>query len=261
MSFVRASGRGPSGDSGASSSPDESGAATPDAPSPSDSPSAAPGHRPLRIGITGPIGCGKSTIAGWLGELGAVVIDADQVAREVTPPGSAALASIVERFGPGVLRPDGALDRTALGRIVFADSGPLADLESIVHPAVRARILELISAAECEPARGRIRAPAVVIEAIKLVEGGLATFCDGVWLVTCDAAAQRERLAGRGAAAGRPPDSADTEARIAAQSDLVARLTPHATRIVDTSGSIAESRARVDAAWSASIAADGRPVG
>ncbi|MBI2782099.1 MAG: dephospho-CoA kinase [Chloroflexi bacterium] len=203
--------------------------------------------RPLRIGITGPIGCGKSTVAGWLAELGAVVIDADQVARGVTPPGSAALAAVVGAFGPGVLRADGTLDRAALGRIVFADPEALRRLESIIHPAVRAPILALIAAADGSGA------PAVVIEAIKLVEGGLASLCNEVWLVTCDPAVQLARLEGRAAATGRPADPADTQARIAAQGDLVARLTPFATRVLDTSGSIAESRSRVSSAFEAAL--------
>lgn len=234
--------------------------------------------QPLRIGITGPIGCGKSTVAGWLGELGAVVIDADQVARHVTPVGSAPLAGVVDAFGRGILRGDGTLDRAALGRIVFSDPAALVRLESIIHPAVRSRILELLadaerSAASAAPAArpgeaAHARAgpagspvPAVVIEAIKLVEGGLASLCDEVWLVTCDPAAQRERLAARAAAAGRPADRvadrADTEARIAAQGDLVARLTSFATRRIDTSGSIAESRSRVLAAWAEARTAAG----
>lgn len=204
---------------------------------------------PIRIGITGPIGCGKSTIARWLGELGAFVIDADQVTRQVTPPGSDVLASVVEAFGAGVLRPDGSLDRSALGHIVFADPAALARLEAIIHPAVRLRILELIRAAEHEPAADGNRVVAVVVEAIKLIEGGLAALCDEVWLLVCDATAQRQRLAARAVAAGRPSDAADTEARIAAQAGLVARLTPGATRIIDTSGSIAESRSRVEVAW------------
>lgn len=211
--------------------------------------------RPLRIGLTGPIGCGKSTVAGWLGELGALVIDADQVAREVTPPGSAALAAVVDAFGDGVLRPDGSLDRPGLGRIVFADPAALARLEAIIHPAVRPRILEMLAEADRSDAAGSDAAgsapPAVVIEAIKLVEGGLAALCDEVWLVTCAPAVQRARLTARDRDRDRDPN--DTEARIAAQGDLVARLTPSATRILDTSGPIAESRSRVLAAWSAAV--------
>jgi dephospho-CoA kinase len=193
------------------------------------------------IGVTGPIGCGKSTIAGWLQEAGAVVIDADQVAREVTPPGSPELAAIVSEFGPAVLRDDGSLDRAALAALVFPNDAALARLEAIIHPAVRPRILDRISAAE------RAGAPAVVVEAIKLVEGGLASLCDEIWLVTCSPAAQRVRLAARGT------ESSDTDARIAAQSDLVARLTPAATRILDTSSAPDETRAAVEAAWLASL--------
>ena len=147
----------------------------------------------VRIGLTGPIGCGKSTVAGWLGERpGVVVIDADQVAREVVEPGEPALEAIVARFGDDLRRGDGTLDRAALGRIVFSDPAALRDLEAITHPAVRPRILQAIARAEAASA------DAVVIEAIRLVEGGLAEICDEVWLVTCDPSVQRERLAARG---------------------------------------------------------------
>ena len=107
----------------------------------------------------------------------------------------------------------------------------------------------------------RSGAPAVVVEAIKLVEGGLATLCDEVWLVTCDPAAQRARLAQRATRVdARPdpadarPDPADADARIAAQGDLVARLAPSATRRIDTSGSIAESRFAVETAFASALA-------
>lgn len=203
-----------------------------------------PRRRTVVIGLTGPIGCGKSTVAGWLAELGATVIDADVVAREVVEPGQPALADVLAAFGPDVAAPDGALDRAALGRIVFSDPEALARLESIVHPAVRPRILERIAAANLAGA------PALAIEAIKLVEGGLAELCDEVWLVLCEATMQRERLAGRGA------DPADTEARIAAQSDIVDRLLPAATRVIDTSGAVSEARAIVKAAWEEATARD-----
>jgi dephospho-CoA kinase len=138
-----------------------------------------------------------------------------------------------------VAAPDGSLDRGALGRIVFTDPEALARLESIVHPAVRPRILERIAAAS------RDAAPAVVVEAIKLVEGGLAALCDEVWLVLCDPVAQRERLSARSPAA----DPADTDARVAAQADIAERLRPTATRVIDTSGTAAETRAAVGTAF------------
>jgi dephospho-CoA kinase len=189
----------------------------------------------LRIGITGPIGCGKSTVAGWLAERGAVVIDADRIARDVTAPGEPAIAAIFERFGDAVRAADGSLDRPALGRIVFADPDALRDLEGIVHPAVRPRIVAAVSAAETAGA------DVVVIEAIRLVEGGYAAECDEVWLVVCDGADQRSRLVER----GLPVEVA--EQRIAAQGDLAHRLRPHATRVLDTSGSAEGVRVSVTA--------------
>ena len=195
------------------------------------------GEPTLVIGLTGPIGCGKSTVAAWLADLGAVIVDADVVAREVVEPGQPALDQVLEAFGPDIAFSDGSLDRAALGRIVFTDPEALARLEAIVHPAVRPRILDRIAGAT------RDGAPAVVVEAIKLVEGGLAALCDEVWLVVCDATAQRDRLTARGAAA------ADTDARIAAQSDIVDRLLPSATRVIDTSGTVDETRAAAAAAF------------
>lgn len=197
----------------------------------------------MRIGLTGPIGCGKSTIAGWLRELGAAVIDADAEARAVVQPGEPALDAVLEAFGPSVRADDGSLDRAALGRIVFADPAALARLEAITHPAVRIRILAAMDAATAAGA------PAVVVEAIKLVEGGLVDLCDEVWLVQCTEDQQRRRLSGRGLSA------ADAAARIAAQDALVDRARPRATRIIDTSGSHAETRVAVETAYRAALAA------
>jgi len=198
-------------------------------------------HRTVRIGLTGPIGCGKSTVAAWLAEHGAVVIDADHLAREVTEPGEPALAAIVARFGPGVLAPDGRLDRAALGRLVFEDPAELRALEAITHPAIRPRLLAALDAAD------GTGAPAVVLEAIRLVDGGYVELLDEVWLVVCTERAQRERLAGRGV------DPAEAARRIEAQSALVARARPSATRVLDTSGDLAVTRAAVDAAWEAAL--------
>ena len=198
--------------------------------------------RPLRIGLTGPIGCGKSTIARRLGEhAGVVVVDADVVARDVLDPGTPELDAVYRRFGDDLRRPDGSLDRAALGRIVFADPEALRELESIVHPAVRPRILEVFDAAAQAGAR------AVVVEAIKLVEGGLATLCDEVWLVTCDPAAQQERLEGRGM--GR----SDADARIAAQAALSAGDASVATRTLSTGGPLAATLDQADAFLAAAL--------
>jgi len=193
-----------------------------------------PQARPLVIGLTGPIACGKSTVARWLGERpSVVVIDADRVARDVLAADTPEAAAVYARFGHALRRPDGELDRAALGRIVFADPAALRDLEAIVHPAVRPRILEGVDAA------GAAGAVAVVIEAIKLVEGGLADLCDEVWLVTCAPDVQLERLVERGTGAH------DARSRIAAQGDLATRLRRAATHVIDTSDAPTATRARV----------------
>jgi dephospho-CoA kinase len=190
--------------------------------------------RAVRIGITGPIGCGKSTVAHWLSERpGVVAIDADRVARDVLAAGTPEVEAVYARFGEELRGADGQLDRAGLGRIVFPDPPALRDLEAIVHPAVRPRILAALDAADEAGAR------AVVIEAIKLVEGGLAESCDEIWLVTCDPDVQLERLVGRGSAQGEAQD------RITAQGDLTTRLRSAATHVVDTDGAPSTVRSRV----------------
>lgn len=184
----------------------------------------------LRIGLTGPIGCGKSTVAAALARRGGVVVDADALTREATLPGTAALETIRARFGPGVLAPDGSLDRAATARLVFSDPAALGDLEAIVHPAVRPLIERAVESAESAGA------PFVVVEAIKLVEAGYADRCDVVWVVTCTPEQQRDRLAARGFSAD------EIERRMASQGrDLVDRLRPHASRVIDAAGSQEET--------------------
>jgi dephospho-CoA kinase len=197
----------------------------------------SPAHlpdRPFLIGLTGPIGCGKSTVARWLAQRGGTVIDADVLAREATADGEPTIDPIRLRFGTAVFHRDGTLDRAALARIVFSDEQSLRDLERIVHPHVRRRVLDRLEAAR---AAGD---PFVVIEAIKLVEGGLAEQCDEVWLVECGDEAQRTRLESRGMAAD------EIERRTAAQADLVERLGPRATRRIRTDGTPAETELIVE---------------
>lgn len=190
----------------------------------------------LRIGLTGGIGSGKSTVAARLAELGAVVIDSDLLAREVVAVGSPGLARVVERFGPRILAADGSLDRPGLGKLVFGDPAALADLNAIVHPLVRDRSEALTAAAA---GRG---VAALVQDVPLLVETGLAGSYDAVIVVEAPLELRLERLAGRGL------DAETARARIAAQaSDSQRRAV--ADVVLDNSGSEAQLRAQVDAAW------------
>lgn len=188
-----------------------------------------------RIALTGGIASGKSSVAELLAERGAVIIDSDVSAREVVAPGTPGLAAIVERFGEGVLRADGALDRPALGAIVFADPAARADLEAITHPRIRARADALRAAAP---------EGAVVIDVIPLlVEAGLVGRFDEVIVVDVPEEVQVERLRRRD---GFTRDEA--MARLAAQASRDDRLAV-ADHVVDNTGTPAELEASVDALW------------
>jgi dephospho-CoA kinase len=189
------------------------------------------------IGLIGPIGCGKSTVAGWLRRRGAAIVDADLLTRAMMVAGAPVTEAIIGRFGEEYRRPDGSLDRAALGRLVFSDSGRLAELEAIVHPAI-AGVLE----AAIREADSRHPA-AIVLEAVKLVEAGHAGWCDEVWLVACDPETQLTRLTGRGMAA------ADASQRIEAQRTSTAAWRTAATRVLDSGAGAATVEARVDAAF------------
>ena len=189
---------------------------------------------PLLIGITGNIGTGKSTVASMLASLGAEVIDADKVAHEVMRAGYSAHAQIVETFGPQVLGPDGQVDRARLGSIVFANPGLLARLEAIVHPATLEAIVHRIAA---------ISADVVVVEAIKLIESGMASGCDNVWVTTCRPRQQVCRIVG-----GRGLSRAEAWERVRAQPPQEHKIA-RADVVVDTSGSMSRTRAQVQAAW------------
>ena len=156
-------------------------------------------------------------------------------------PGTPLEAAILTHFGAEYRRPNGSLDRQALGRLVFSDPDRLAELESIVHPAINERLARLVLESNARHPR------AVVIEAIKLVEAGHAAGCDEIWLVVCDPQTQLARLVGRGM------DPADARQRIAAQGASLPLWRSAATRVIDTEGSLAEVEREVDAALSSSI--------
>lgn len=196
----------------------------------------------VRIGLTGGIGSGKSTVAARLAQLGAVVVDSDQVARDVVSVGSPGFAWVVERFGEDVLAPDGSLDRPRLGQLVFSDPAALADLNAITHPLIRARSEALSSEAA---ASGAV---AVVQDIPLLVENKLTAGFDKVIVVEAPLELRLSRLAGRGL------DIETARARIAAQASDEQRRAV-ADVVLDNSGSVAELLAQVDAAWASLVGA------
>jgi dephospho-CoA kinase len=194
----------------------------------------------MRVGLTGGVGSGKSTVAALLAEHGAIVIDADAIAREVVEPGTPGFAAVVEAFGPDVVGQDGRLDRPALAAIVFGDESRRLELNAIVHPLVGQRTVEL---AESAPADA-----VVVYDIPLLVEGNMAGGFDFVLVVQADVETRLARLAARGMA------EHDARERMAAQaSDEQRRAVADA--VVDNNGSLDELRARVDDVWNRLAAA------
>jgi dephospho-CoA kinase len=191
---------------------------------------------PFVIGVTGPIASGKSTVAELLRQRGADVIDADRVYRSLLQPGSGLWRQVVARFGPEIRGPAGEIDRAALGGVVFADPEALADLDRITHPAVVAEFRARIA---------RSTAPFVVLEAVKLVQSGLASDVDALWFVTADPETRRHRLMSRSGM-----DEASARARIAAAPDTV----PEGVDVdvtIDNSGDLLSMSAAIDEAWRA----------
>lgn len=189
----------------------------------------------LKVGLTGGIGAGKSEVSRMFVSYGAVLIDADKIAREVVAPGTPGLAAVIEAFGPGVLTPDGALDRPALGAIVFADPEKLAVLNGIVHPLVGAR------SAELEAAAG---AGSVVIHDVPLLtENGLAPLYDLVVVVDAAPATQLERLTRL-----RGMTKSEAEARMAAQATREGRLAV-ADLVIDNDGPLEALEPQVRKVW------------
>jgi len=193
----------------------------------------------IRVGLTGGIGSGKSTVARLLADRGALVIDADAIAREIVEPGQPALTEIEQRFGDDVIAPDGRLDRGALAGIVFADTAALSDLNAITHPRIAQRTAELISAAPDDAV--------VVYDMPLLVENDLAEGWDVVVVVEADRDVRIRRLIERGL------DEADIEARMNRQATDEQRRAV-ADIVIDNSGDLRMLEQAVDGAWSQIIA-------
>ena len=185
----------------------------------------------MHVGLTGGVASGKSTVAALLRDLGAVVVDADVLAREVVEPGTPGLAAVVAEFGPEVLTSDGRLDRGELGAIVFAEPDRRAALEAIIHPLVRERAADIAAAAP--------RGVLVVHDIPLLVETGQAGDFDTVLVVDVPEDAQLDR-----AMRDRGWSEHEARSRISAQAPREARLAA-ATHVIDNSGTVEDLRQRV----------------
>jgi len=184
-----------------------------------------------RVGLTGGVASGKSTVAAMLEDLGAVVIDADAIAREVVAKGTPGLAAVIEEFGEEFLGPDGELDRPAMGRLVFSDEPARRRLEAIVHPLVHERIVALEEQTQLD---------AVVVHDLPLLaESGRAGTFEAVIVVDAPPALQVERMT-----RDRGWTSEDAESRIAAQATREHRLSI-ATHVIENTGTRKDLRRRV----------------
>jgi dephospho-CoA kinase len=197
-----------------------------------------------KIGLTGNIGCGKTTVGAMLQELGADYVDADQLVHELLGPDSPMVDQLARRFGTDLVKADGSIDRRRLGAIVFADAAALRELEALLHPAVRVVVRRRMAEAT---------APAIVVDAIKLIESGLYKEMNSVWVVTCESADQQRRLIQL-----RGLTVEEVRARVAAQPPQAEKL-PFADVVIDNSGAPEATRRQVIAAWERSVGANIRP--
>lgn len=188
----------------------------------------------LIIGLTGNIATGKSVVMRLAASRGALTIDADSVVHEIIDREAEIQDAIVDAFGAGVRHTDGRIDRRALGDIVFNDPDALRDLENIIHPAVRLEIAERMADSEAE---------VVFIEAIKLLEGGLADACHQIWVTRCSSQRQLDRLI-----ICRGMDGETAAARIKAQPPQEEKVA-QADVVIDTNGLMVDTEAQFDMAW------------
>lgn len=192
------------------------------------------------LGITGNIASGKSTVVETLVELGATHIDADIVYRELVTAGQPLLARLAEHFGAEIVGPDGNLNRSKLGAIVFSDPARLRELDELTHPAVIEEIDRRVERAS--------RDQVVVIDAVKLIESGHADHCDQVWVVSSDTEQQVARLMKRNILS-----EVAARRRVASQAPMAPKLA-RADRVIDNSGSLESTQIQVTEAWDAFLA-------
>lgn len=200
------------------------------------------------IGLTGGIACGKSTVSAALASWGVPIVDADQVARDVVDPGSEGLAAVRAAFGDAVISPKGALDRKALGDIVFRDPARRAELNAILHPRIAAESARRLGAL-AEAGHGF-----AIYDAALLVENGVHRGMEALIVVTARPEVQRARLIARNGG-----DAADADARIAAQLPLAEKVAA-ATWVVDNSGTMEELAERVRALYTELVLRYGPPA-
>jgi dephospho-CoA kinase len=192
----------------------------------------------LRVGLTGGIASGKSSVAGFLSELGAYLVDADRIAHELLAPGGHGVEAVVGRFGTDVLDDDDGIDRERLGRLVFADPDARHALEPIVHPAVREEMDRLVEAYR-QTEKG---SPVAVVDAALLVETGRHRTLDRLIVVRCSREVQLARLEKRGLT------REEAEARLDAQAPLAEKLAV-ADYVIDTETDLDETRAQTERVW------------
>jgi len=200
----------------------------------------------LNIGLTGGIGCGKSTVTRILAQLGATVMDADKIAHSTYAPGGPAYDGVVAAFGKEVLAQDGSVDRTKLGPIVFKEPAKLGKLQDAVWPATKQRIRELIA-----EARAKGETKPIIVEAAILIEAKWQSVFDEIWLITASkeqviARVERDR--------GLKPEQ--TEARIRAQLPDEERR-KHATVVIENNGTIPELEAQLARIWADALKRNG----
>ena len=203
----------------------------------------------LTVGLTGGIGSGKSAVSALLVARGAALVDADANARVVVAPGTPGLAAVIAEFGDGLLRPDGSLDRAALGRIVFADPAALARLNAIVHPLIGEESARQVATADAAGVK------VLVHDVPLLVENGLQGRYDAVVVVAASPETQLDRLVRL-----RGMTEVDARARIAAQAPLADKLAV-ATYVIDNDGPLSALEPQVERVWRALLAiAGGKPM-